>query len=77
MTLVKSQSFKDLQNLTGKLVKFMSSCEMFPQFNVTGNVTNVSIGKNNEIIFDVITKPNNKNIKIGSNMRRLSYEIIK
>jgi len=75
MILVKSKSYEELQTLIDKMVNFKSSCSFFPNFNITGKVKSISLN-NNEIIFEVIAKPNDKLIKIGSNMTKLSYDII-
>ena len=55
-------------------VHFKSDCEFFPNFDVTGKVIRITLN-NTEIIIDVLTK-NRKQIKIGSNMKNLRYEIL-
>lgn len=58
--------------LVGKRVRFVSDCEFFPNFDVTGLVYSYSI-YNNEILFKVKSR---KSITIGSNMKNLMFEIV-
>ncbi len=58
--------------LVGKTVRFVSDCEFFQNFDVTGLVYSYSI-YNNEILFKVKSR---KNITIGSNMKNLRFEIV-
>lgn len=60
--------------LVGKKVRFKSDCEFFPNFDIIGKVISYYI-KGTEVIFK--TKVGNKTIDVGSNMKNLSFEIIK
>lgn len=73
--IVKNKSYIQLQNeLLGKRARFKSDCQFFPKFDVIGKVIKMYI-QNGEIIFEVLCN-NQKQIKIGSNMLNLSYEIL-
>lgn len=72
---VKNKSFEELSQLTGNVVNFISNCDFFPNFNVTGRVLRIDLS-NNEIMFEVSIHPNDRVIKIGSNMKNLTYEIL-
>jgi hypothetical protein len=73
--LVKNFSFIELSKmLIGKQVNFVSDCELFDNFNVTGKVIKLTIAKNNEIMIHIIT--NSKEYQIGGNMSNLSFTII-
>lgn len=71
--LVNKLKYTDLLMLVGDKCKFKSDCEFFPNFNVIGKITNVSV-KNNEYIINIITEPTGKELTIGSNMRNLTIE---
>jgi hypothetical protein len=74
MTNVKGKSFTYLQHeLLGNKVHFKSDCEFFPKFDVTGKVIRMSI-LNGEIIFEMIIQYSGKQLKIGSNMKNLTYK---
>lgn len=72
---VKNKSFEELSQLTGNVVNFVSNCDFFPNFNVTGRVLRIDLS-NNETMFEVSVHPNDRVIKIGSNMKNLTYEIL-
>lgn len=60
--------------IVGKTVRFKSDCEFFPNFDVTGKVTNITLRPNESLIY-VKTK-SGKNITVGSNMKNLTCEIL-
>jgi hypothetical protein len=60
--------------MIGKTVRFISDCELFPNFDVTIKISSIYLN-NNEIIFQGIVK-NRKDFKIGSNMKNLRFIII-
>ena len=60
--------------LNGKNVRFVSDCEIFPNFDVTGKVLSIEIGKNNEYIFKLRTS--RRVISVGSNMKNLKVEFL-
>lgn len=73
--IVKGRSFIQLQNeLLGKRARFISDCQLFPNFDVIGKVVKMFM-QSGEIIFEVITNKQ-KRIKIGSNMSNLSYNLL-
>ena len=73
--LISKLDYKYLRdNLLYKTVNFKSDCEFFPNFDLTGYVSDITI-KNNEYIFNVKHK-NGKKYTIGSHMRNLSYSIL-
>ena len=75
MIQIKGLSFSQLQQrLVGNRVRFKSDCTFFPNFDVIGKVikiTNLGV----EIIIEILTK-DRKQMKIGSNMKNLRYEIM-
>lgn len=76
MKLVKNLSFIQLQNeLLGNKARFKSNCQFFPKFDVVGKVTRLYI-QNGEVIIEIIIAGSNRQIKIGSNMSNLSFEIV-
>ena len=77
MELVNKYSYIWLcQNLINKKVNFISDCEFFPNFNVTGYIADIKLSKtSNEILFTINTT-NNKKLIIGSNMNNLQFKII-
>ena len=69
-------SYPTLSSITnGKVVHFISDCEMFPNFDITGKVMSVSYN-NSETIFKVKIRGKEKTIHIGSNMKNLQFEIL-
>lgn len=73
--IIKSKNFAWLSNnLLGKKGTFTSDCELFPNFNVNCKIIGISI-KNDEILFNVIAYPKNKNLIIGSNMSNLTFSM--
>ena len=76
MTKVSKYSYKDLcKLLIGKNVNFISDCQFFPNFNVTGYVISINIVSNNEFLIH-IKRNNGKYYDIGSHMHNLQFEIM-
>ncbi len=76
MTKISKYSYNELcKLLIGKNVNFISDCQFFPNFNVTGYVISIDIVSNNE--FKIHIKRNNgKYYDIGSHMHNLQFEIM-
>ena len=75
MNPIKNYGYNILNNmLLGKIVQFISDCEFFPNFNVTGKVISMTM-KNGETIINVIENKTNKNLSIGSNMNNLRFTV--
>ena len=70
---VSKISYTELLSLKGKSVRFISDCEIFPNFDVSGKVLSLEFN-NNENIF--VVKTNGKIIHIGSNMKNLRLEYL-
>ena len=68
MKLVKDMTYDEIFALRGNEVRFISDCEIFPNFDITGKVKSISL-EGSEYIFTVLFK--GKNIYIGSNMKNL------
>lgn len=68
MKLVKNMTYDEIYSLVGSEVRFISDCEIFPNFDVIGKVKSISL-EGPEYIFIVSIK--GKNIYIGSNMKNL------
>ena len=66
---VSKISYNELLSLKGKNIRFISDCEIFPNFDVSGKVLSLEFN-NNENIF--VVKTNGKIIHIGSNMKILN-----
>lgn len=74
MKLVKSLSYNEIISLNKKTVNFISDCDIFPNFNITGKIISIDI-LNNEYIFKVYIN-NGRTIEVGSNMKNLQYKIL-
>ena len=71
---VNKYSYIDLNKLLiGKIVRFKSDCDIFPNFDVTGKVISITPIKN-ELLIKILR--NKKHYDIGSNMKNLSFEIL-
>lgn len=68
MKLVKNMTYDEIYSLVGSEVRFISDCEIFPNFDVIGKVKSISL-EGPEYVFIVSIK--GKNIYIGSNMKNL------
>ena len=71
--LVKKYNIDYFYTLIGKNITFISDCEFFPNFNVTGILIGIYI-KNNEILFKLNVK-SKKDFIVGSNMKNLKFKI--
>ena len=67
---------KITNKLLGKKVRFISACELFPNFDVKVQVISVSISQNREILFDCRNLSNRKKLTIGSNMKNLRFQLL-
>ena len=68
MKLIKKMTYEEIYSLKGNEVRFISDCELFPNFDVIGKVKSISL-IGSEYVF--IVSVNGKNIHIGSNMKNL------
>ena len=68
MKLIKNMTYDEIYSLRGSEVRFISDCELFPNFDVIGKVKSISL-EGSEYVFIVSVK--GKNIHIGSNMKNL------
>ena len=68
MKFVKNMTYDEIYSLRGNEVRFISDCEIFPNFDIIGKVKSISL-EGSEYIFTVLVK--GKNIYIGSNMKNL------
>lgn len=68
MKLIKNMTYDEIYSLRGSEVRFISDCEIFPNFDVIGKVKSISF-EGSEYVFIVSVK--GKNIHIGSNMKNL------
>ena len=67
---------KIANNLVGKPIRFVSDCELFPNFDVSGKIINLSINSTGEIIMNFRIRSTGRIIIIGSRMRNLRFEFI-
>ena len=75
MELVKKYSINLLRNkLLGKKVHFISDCQLFPNFNVTGKVIQISLSGTIPLFKTILTS--GKTIDIDGGMSNLSFELI-
>ena len=74
---VSSYTIEKITNkLLGKKVRFISDCELFPNFDVKVQVISVSISRNREILFDCRSLSNRKKLTIGSKMKNLRFQLL-
>lgn len=78
MKLINSLSYLNMvSQLLKKKVRFISDCEIFPNFDVKVLVNDIHISKtSNEIIFETTNLSNKKHLTIGSNMKNLQFELL-
>ncbi len=77
MKPIKDISYIEIsKNFNHKKIHFTSDCEFFPHFDVKVYIYDISLGNNNEIIFQTKLLNSNKLLTIGSNMKNLQYEYI-
>ena len=78
---VAKLTYSELCSYIGQTVRMTSDCDMFPNFDVTGEIQNITIRDNIEYVITIaVTKTvNNKYHKkilyIGSNMSNLTIEL--
>lgn len=75
MERIDSLSYKELYRLLNKNVRFISDCEFFPNFDVSGKIFKITFNKG-EYIF-LLKLKNKKEIEVGSNMKNLQFELTK
>ena len=68
MKLVKDMTYDEIYSLYGSEVRFISDCDIFPNFDVIGKVKEISL-IGSEYVFTISVK--GKIIHIGSNMKNL------
>ena len=73
MKRIDSLNYKELYSLLNKNVRFISDCEFFPNFDINGKIFKITFNKD-EYIFSLRLK-NKKEIKVGSNMKNLQFEL--
>lgn len=74
---VSKYSLQELSDiLIGKNIRFISDCQLFPNFDVTGKVISINVASNNEYLIEIIKKGSSKRYKIGSNMYNLQFSIL-
>lgn len=74
---VSKYSLQELSDiLIGKNIRFISDCQLFPNFDVTGKVISINVASNNEYLIEIIKKGSSKRYKIGSNMHNLQFSIL-
>lgn len=66
-------TYNEIYSLKGSTIQFVSDCELFTSFDVTGKVMSISL-EGSEYVFNVFIK--GKNIHIGSNMKNLRVKKI-
>lgn len=75
MELVKKYSINILRNkLLGKKVHFISDCQLFPNFNITGKVIEINLSGNIPLIKTILNS--GKIMNIDGGMSNLSFEIV-
>lgn len=76
MERLSKYTYENISKLfNGKIIHMKSDCEFFPNFDVTGRIIKYDI-VNTELILTMKTINQNKIIKIGSNMKNLTFEIL-
>ena len=77
MEKVSSYTIEKITNkLLGKRVKFISDCELFPNFDGNVQVVSISLSPNKEVLFDCRTLENRKKLIIGSKMKNLRFKLL-
>ena len=75
METIKKYPYNRLTTmLLGKKVHFTSDCQLFPNFNVTGKVINITLVQGIPLIKTILT--NGKTIQIDGGMSNLSFELL-
>ena len=71
---IKNVPYEELCNeLRGKTVRFVSDCELFHGFDVTGRVQRLDRSQYETLIY--VKTTSGKLLTIGSNMDKLRYQI--
>ena len=69
--------FNIISQLLKKKVRFISDCEIFPNFDVKVLINDIYLYKSSkEIIFETTNLSNKKHLTIGSNMKNLQFELL-
>ena len=77
MEKVSAYTIEKITNkLLGKKVRFISDCELFPNFDVKVQVVSISLSNNKEILFDCRNLSNRKKLTIGSKMKNLRFQLL-
>ena len=75
MELVKKYPYNKLTvMLLGKQVHFTSDCKLFPNFNVTGKVVNMTLERGIPLIKTILNS--GKTIHIDGGMSNLQFEVL-
>lgn len=62
------------QKILGKKVHFISDCQLFPNFNVTGKVIEINLSSNIPLLKTILTS--GKTINIDGGMSNLQFELV-
>ena len=76
---VAKLTYSELCSYIGETVRMTSDCDMFPNFDVTGEIQNITIRDNIEYIITIAVDTHTsvyhkKMLQIGSNMSNLTIE---
>lgn len=75
MNSVKKYSIEQLISIINKkTVRFVSDCQLFPNFDVKGYAYEWGISKTGELLFKIKTA-SKKSVTIGCNMLNLKFEV--
>ena len=75
MNLIKKYPINILrERLLGKKVHFTSDCQLFPNFNVTGKVIEITLSGNIPLLKTILTS--GKTIQIDGGMSNLQFEVL-
>ena len=77
---VAKLTYSELCSYIGQTVRMTSDCDMFPNFDVTGEIQNISIRDNIEYVITIAVDTHasvyhKKILYIGSNMSNLTIEL--
>ncbi|MBQ3414614.1 MAG: hypothetical protein IJH39_04540 [Clostridia bacterium] len=76
MEAVKKYTINILRSkLLGKKVHFTSDCKLFPNFNITGKVIEITMSANIPLIKTVL--PTGRIIHVDGGMSNLQFEVLK
>lgn len=74
MVFVRNLSYSEIYKLINKKVRFISDCDLFPNFDIIGKIKSISLYKN-ELIFDTKLECG-RIIQVGSNMKNLKIDVL-